>query len=416
LYRASNREALMVQSAMSVGTAIAESHSVNSAKQAQAPEKDFMSVLRNSAKSEAVRADNDRIVHKNDTTPSVRKDVQSDDKQISSDSDKQAVSQGSNTPADELAQIVAAMTAAAQQMVNAPQVKDASAMTAALMGQAGSGPAGPALTGAVLPAPNQNLNLNIPSAQTENGAYVNIFDALTRNAATAADKAADAKNSFMDMAGKSFQSDQANSAAGTAEDADAAAAQSNLEFSALIGKSSLAPKDSASFDETLLQIKGGALAGSTVRDANDSGGAASIYSQSALSVSSGKSSAPVQETIPANRLSAVEEVISRAVSSGQKDIVIRIDPPDMGNIHIRLSLDNGVLKADVRVDSNAVKDTFMAALPQIRTALETSGIKASQFSLDVRDDRSSDGQAGNNQNRQQKQEGQAKNAFSDFFA
>jgi len=126
--------------------------------------------------------------------------------------------------------------------------------------------------------------------------------------------------------------------------------------------------------------------------------------------------APVQETLPANRLSSIDAIISRAVDSGQKNLVLRIDPPDLGSLHIRLSLDNGILKADVRVDSSSVRDSFNLALPQIKTSLENAGIKVSEFNVDVREDQYRDGQGRNNQGHQQRQGRGLKNGFSDFFA
>jgi len=117
-----------------------------------------------------------------------------------------------------------------------------------------------------------------------------------------------------------------------------------------------------------------------------------------------------------SKLTSIDEVISKAVDSGQKNLILRIDPPDLGSLQIRLSFDNGVLKADVRVDSNAVKDTFNLALPQIKTSLENSGIKVSEFHVDVREDQYRNGQESNNQKQQQRQGRGLKNEFSDFFA
>src|SRR5208283_1353539 len=100
----------------------------------------------------------------------------------------------------------------------------------------------------------------------------------------------------------------------------------------------------------------------------------------------------------------------------QGSLVIRIDPPDLGSMQIKLSLDNGMLKANVSVDSNAVKDSFNLALPQIRTSLENAGIKVSDFQVNVREDQYRNGQERNNQGQQQRQSRESKNGFSDFFA
>jgi len=124
----------------------------------------------------------------------------------------------------------------------------------------------------------------------------------------------------------------------------------------------------------------------------------------------------VQEVVPSGKLSSVDALISKALDSGQKNLVIRIDPPDLGSMHIRLSLYNGVLKADVRVDSASVKDAFNLALPQIKTSLENSGIKINEFNIDVREDQYRNNQERNNRGQQQRQGRGLKNGFSDFFA
>jgi flagellar hook-length control protein FliK len=174
---------------------------------------------------------------------------------------------------------------------------------------------------------------------------------------------------------------------------------------------------SESFDDGLSHWKIETSAGPVSGDRNSSGDASGLYAQTLQtqpsSVHAGSAS---QEVFPVSKLTSVDEVISKAIDAGQKNLVIRIDPPDLGSVQIRLSFDNGVLKADVRVDSNAIKDSFNLALPQIKTSLENSGIKMSEFNVDVREDQYRNGHQRNNQDQQQKQDREFKNSFSDFFA
>jgi flagellar hook-length control protein FliK len=186
----------------------------------------------------------------------------------------------------------------------------------------------------------------------------------------------------------------------------------------LIGKDAvLTSRASESFDDGLSQWKIETSAGQASGDSNTSRDASGLYAQTlqtqSSSVHAGSAS---QEVGPVSKLTSVDEVISKALDAGQKNLVIRIDPPDLGSVQIRLSFDNGVLKADVRVDSNAIKDSFNLALPQIKASLENSGIKVSEFHVDVREDQYRHGQQPNNQDRQQKQDREFKNSFSDFFA
>jgi flagellar hook-length control protein FliK len=165
------------------------------------------------------------------------------------------------------------------------------------------------------------------------------------------------------------------------------------------------------------QIETSSGTGQPSVDKNNMREASSLYAQTIQTQpASGRDQSPIQETVSVNRMTSLDAVISKAVDSGQRNLVIRIDPPDLGSMHIRLSLDNGVLKADVRVDSSSIKDSFNLALPQIKTSLENAGIKVSEFHVDVREDQYRNGQERNNQGQQQKQGRGSKNSFSDFFA
>ncbi len=128
-------------------------------------------------------------------------------------------------------------------------------------------------------------------------------------------------------------------------------------------------------------------------------------------------SQPSQETLPVNKLNELSEPIMKTLGSGEKSLLIKLSPPDMGTIEIRLKMENGVLTADFKVDSNAVKDLFSIAMTQIKNSIENSCIKTGNFFADLKDDRSSDGgrQQDTNQQQQRQQKEQKPNFF-DFFA
>ena len=202
--------------------------------------------------------------------------------------------------------------------------------------------------------------------------------------------------------------------------ADSAKTEAELQSFSQAGKDAASlSKTSGSTGDAISQfeIENSSSTSQTSGDKNNSREASGLYAQTIQGqTTSGHEQSPIQETVPVNRLTSLDAVISKAVDSGQKNLVIRIDPPDLGSMHIRLSLDNGVLKADVRVDSSSIKDSFNLALPQIKTSLENAGIKVSEFHVDVREDQYRNGQERNNQGQQQKQGRGSKNSFSDFFA
>ncbi len=124
-----------------------------------------------------------------------------------------------------------------------------------------------------------------------------------------------------------------------------------------------------------------------------------------------------QEALPVNKLNELGDPIMKTLGSGEKNLVIKLSPPDMGTIEIRLKMENGVLTADFKVDSTAVKDLFSIAMPQIKNSIEGAGIKTGNFFADLKDDRSTGGgrQQDSNQ-QQQRQQKEQKQSFFDFFA
>jgi flagellar hook-length control protein FliK len=404
----------MVQSATAIAAKTAESHRSSAPK--QGPDNDFMSVLQN---VRTVKQPAESREHTPEAT------LPDDQKPVNKADENSNVKASQDTAASDLAKIVDNMMVVAQQIINNPKPKDVSAMMEAFLGKNTGGQPSEGLSSifAGQDGASQTTDSGIEALFQNNGGQAsnykfalltqqndgkqgenpaNLLDRFAANAANAATRTGNIN--------ENPKMSQDSSAEGALKlDADAQAA---------LGKTGAALARSVdTFDETLTQLKVGALEGKAV-EMKDAGSSSAFYSQSVQSQDlSTQSARAAQETIPVHRISAVDEVISKAAAAGQKDIVIRIDPPDLGSVHIRLSLDNGVLKADVRVDSAAAKDSFLAAMPQIRTALENAGIKASEFNVDVRDDQQEKGQSGNNNaKQQQRQDGEARNAFSDFFA
>jgi flagellar hook-length control protein FliK len=127
----------------------------------------------------------------------------------------------------------------------------------------------------------------------------------------------------------------------------------------------------------------------------------------------------VKEPVHVSRLQELGETVAKALESGSKSITIKLDPPDLGGIQIRLRMENGVLTANFKVDSSSVKDIFSQAMPHIKTSLEGSGIKSGDFNVDVRQDGYSQGKkqqeqdSGRQQTRQNKE---PEEQFFNFFA
>lgn len=104
-----------------------------------------------------------------------------------------------------------------------------------------------------------------------------------------------------------------------------------------------------------------------------------------------KNDAPVKETLYVSKIQDIDTKILKAIHGDSKTLTVRLEPPELGSVHIRLVLSEGGLRADLKVDNPAVKDMMNLALPQIRNTLENSGIKVSEFFVDIREEFYSDG-------------------------
>ncbi len=374
-----------------------------------APDKGFISILKSSVQKSGKTENDDKptclqeAASKNATL--TNKTLDSTDTPVSQN---KAEAQQSQDPAEVLRQLIMQMTVIAQQMITAPVIRDASTTTSVMASESAqvmqTPQALPQLLGNIAGTPATEQEANNPGI---------FLKPLTENIPDIAD----VKGLIMNAANKPQQGTAVNMVLG---EGDSTKVETGAELKAfnMGGKdAAVISKASESFDDSFLQLKIETSAGQASADRNSSQDASGFCAQTLQTQPpSNHGGSASQEVVPVSKLTSVDEVISKAVDAGQKNLIIRIDPPDLGNVQIRLSFDNGVLKADVKVDSTAVKDSFNLALPQIKTSLENSGIKVSEFNVDVREDQYSNGQGSNNQGQQQRQGRGLKNSFSDFFA
>jgi flagellar hook-length control protein FliK len=78
--------------------------------------------------------------------------------------------------------------------------------------------------------------------------------------------------------------------------------------------------------------------------------------------------------------------IAAKASEGMKSFEIRLDPPELGRIHVRLDVDrNGELTSRVTADRQDTLDLLRRDAPQLERALNDAGLRTSnnglQFSL-----------------------------------
>jgi len=87
--------------------------------------------------------------------------------------------------------------------------------------------------------------------------------------------------------------------------------------------------------------------------------------------------------LPFTQLKEVSDIVFKALSSSQKTIIVQLEPPELGKILIKLSMDNAGVRADMKVDYPHVKEALTGLIPEIKSNLQSSGVKVSDFLLDL---------------------------------
>lgn len=127
-----------------------------------------------------------------------------------------------------------------------------------------------------------------------------------------------------------------------------------------------------------------------------------------------KNEQSLKETLHVSRLQEIDSKIIKAIEAGQNSLTLRLEPPELGSVKIRLVLTDGMVRADIRVENAAVKDMMNLAMPQIRNSLENAGIKVSEFFVDIREEYYSDGKKQNQDSDAHKQHRHKKEKGEDF--
>lgn len=87
--------------------------------------------------------------------------------------------------------------------------------------------------------------------------------------------------------------------------------------------------------------------------------------------------------LPILKMNELSQGILKALATSNKTLLVQLEPPELGKILIKLTLDNYGVKADMRVEYPHVKEMLTNLLPEIRSNLQSSGIKISDFLLDL---------------------------------
>lgn len=103
---------------------------------------------------------------------------------------------------------------------------------------------------------------------------------------------------------------------------------------------------------------------------------------------------PARFTVPAEPHALGDVIRSVSLESAEQAQVVRVElvPRDMGRLQLRVSMENGSVTAMIMAESEATRQVIEAAMPQLRQALQASGLSVGSLNVSV--DSGSDGFAG----------------------
>jgi flagellar hook-length control protein FliK len=80
----------------------------------------------------------------------------------------------------------------------------------------------------------------------------------------------------------------------------------------------------------------------------------------------------------------VERGIIKNATDGSKQIVLRLDPPELGKLTLSLTVAQGEVKALIRTESTATTQMISEQLAQLKHSLEEQGFKVSSLEVETR--------------------------------
>lgn len=91
---------------------------------------------------------------------------------------------------------------------------------------------------------------------------------------------------------------------------------------------------------------------------------------------------------PTRFVTRVTKAFETAQSRGGGPIEIRLSPPELGSLQIRLEVKEGVLTASLETENQAARNALLDNLPALRERLAEQQIRIEKFDVDVRDESS----------------------------
>ena len=81
------------------------------------------------------------------------------------------------------------------------------------------------------------------------------------------------------------------------------------------------------------------------------------------------------------RMVAVAKLLSKA--NGDRTFLLKLNPPDLGRIQVRLQVENGVVEASVHTETHAARHAILQNLEQLKASLLEQGLQVGRFDVSV---------------------------------
>lgn len=134
-------------------------------------------------------------------------------------------------------------------------------------------------------------------------------------------------------------------------------------------------------------IESGEATSSEATDRVDANGAEGSTSRDTARTESADKVAPVERpTIdPARFVSRVSRAIEFADQRGGGPVEMRLSPPELGSLQVKIQVKDGVMTAKLEVETPAARNALLDNLPALRDRLEQQQIRIDKFDVEVRD-------------------------------
>jgi flagellar hook-length control protein FliK len=103
----------------------------------------------------------------------------------------------------------------------------------------------------------------------------------------------------------------------------------------------------------------------------------------------------------------VHERINMMMAKNLKYVDIRLDPPELGKLHIKLSINQDQASVQFTVNNHQTRDIIEQAMPRLREMLQQQGLQLAQSSVQQDNSQQSSGHQSNNSTHSQSHSGQS---------